>query len=195
VSDWHGAQPDSIGPRPAELQEPLGAIIDQLVETGRLRRAGPCLHLPGHRPELSAKDESLWHKTAPLLEGKDGRPPRVHELAALLATDPKDVADFLQRAARAGRLHRVAPNRFFLPEALARLVDLAVALDETSAGAGFAAAAFRDRSALGRNLSIEVLEYLDAAGYTRRAGALRRVRKISMEEKRPRWGARTSNPE
>lgn len=50
-------------------------------------------------------------------------------------------------------------------------------------------------AALGRNLSIEVLEYLDSAGYTRRAGALRRVRKISMEEKRPRWGARTSNPD
>ncbi len=195
VADWHVAQPDSIGPRPAELQEPLGAVIDQLVETGRLRRAGPCLHLPDHRPALSAHDEALWQKTAPLLAGKDGRPPRVHELATLLAMEPKDVADFLQRAARAGRLHRVAPNRFFLPEALARLVDLAVALDEESAGSGFAAAAFRDRSALGRNLSIEVLEYLDAAGYTRRAGALRRVRKISMEEKRPRWGARTSNPE
>jgi selenocysteine-specific elongation factor len=76
-----------------------------------------------------------------------------------------------------------------------RLVELAVSLDEETAHQGFAAAVFRDRCGLGRNLTIEVLEFLDSSGYTRRAGDLRRARKLSMEEKRPRWGARTSNPE
>ena len=92
-------------------------------------------------------------------------------------------------------MHRVAPNRFFLPDGVRRLVDLAVSLDEESGRRGFAAALYRDRSGLGRNLTIEVLEFLDSAGYTRRAGSLRRVRRVSLEEQRPRWGARTSNPE
>ena len=195
VADWHAAHPESIGPRPADVGAPLVAMIDFLIDAGRLVREGPSLRLPVHAPVLSAQDEALWQGFAPLLEGESGKPPRVHELAAQLAMEPKAVADFLQRAARAGRVHRVAPNRFFLPRAVHRLVDLAVSLDAESEHHGFAAADYRDRSGLGRNLTIEVLEYLDAAGYTRRAGNLRRARRVSMEEKRPRWGARTSNPE
>jgi len=195
IADWHAAHPDSIGPRPAEVGAPLAAMIDSLVCAGRVVREGPSLRLPGHRPVLSAQDEALWRKFAPLLEGDGAKPPRVHELAEQLAMEPKAVTDFLQRAARAGRVHRVAHNRFFLPGAVERLVDLAVSLDEESAHHGFGAATFRDRCGLGRNLTIEVLEFLDEAGYTRRAGNLRRARRISMEEKRPRWGARTSNPE
>jgi selenocysteine-specific elongation factor len=191
VREFHAAHPDSIGPRATDLGSPPPAMIDG----AGLVRDGSCLRLPSHRPVLSAQDEALWQKFAPLLEGEGGRPPRVHELAERLRMTPKAVTDFLQRAARAGRVHRVAENRFFLPRAVERLVDLAVMLDEESARRGFGAAAFRDRCGLGRNLTIEVLEFLDHAGYTRRAGALRRARRLSLEEKRPRWGARTSNPE
>jgi len=191
VRDFHAAQPEAVGPRPADVGRPPLAMID----AAGLVRDGPCLRMPSHRPVLSPDDEALWQRFAPLLEGEDGRPPRVHELAARLAIEPKAVADFLQRAARAGRVHRVAPNRFFLPGALERLVELAVSLDAESDHRGFAAAAYRDRSGLGRNLTIEVLEFLDAAGYTRRAGDLRRARRQTLEEQRPRWGARTSNPE
>jgi selenocysteine-specific elongation factor len=177
VADWHVAHPAALGPRPAELKEAIAGALAHLVEQKRLVREGPYLHLPGHQPVLAAPDESLWQKVAPLLEGADGRPPRVHELAPLLAMEPKAVADFLQRAARAGRVHRVAANRFFLPAAVERLATLAVALDQESAGEGFAAATYRDRSGLGRNLTIQVLEYLDATGYTKRSGELRRARR------------------
>ena len=177
VAGWHAAHPESIGPRPAEVGTPLAAMIDALVDAGRVVREGPSLRLPQHRPVLSAGDEALWQEFAPLLEGEGDKPPRVHELAARLAMEPKAVADFLQRAARAGRVHRVAPNRFFLPRTVDRLVDLAVSLDTESEHHGFAAADYRDRSGLGRNLTIEVLEYLDQAGYTRRAGNLRRARR------------------
>ncbi len=191
VREFHAAHPDAVGPRAADLGNPPPAMI----EGAGLVRDGSCLRVPAHRPVLSARDEALWQKFAPLLEGEGGRPPRVHELAARLSMTPKAVTDFLQRAARAGRVHRVAENRFFLPGTVERLVDLAVTLDEESAHHGFGAATYRDRCGLGRNLTIEVLEFLDNAGYTRRAGDLRRARKLSLEEKRPRWGARTSNPE
>jgi len=176
VAQWHAAHPDAVGPRPKELGVPLPAVADFLIEQHRLVREGPCLRLPGHRPVLSPQDEKLWQKAAPLL-ATGPRPPRVHELAPQLAMDPKALGDFLQRAARAGRVHRVAANRYFLPETIQRLVDLAAILDADSAGLGFSAAAYRDRSALGRNLTIEVLEYLDEAGHTRREGELRRIRK------------------
>jgi selenocysteine-specific elongation factor len=175
VSDWHRAHPDAVGPKPAEAGAPLPAIIDTLVAQGRILRDGACLRRPGHVPVLSREDEALWQRFAPLLPGAGLRAPRVHELSALLAMEPKAVADFLNRAARAGRVHRVAANRYFLPETIGKLVALAAEL-AAQHPEGFPARAFRDRSELGRNLTIEVLEYLDQAGYTRRAGDLRTMR-------------------
>jgi len=66
---------------------------------------------------------------------------------------------------------------YFLPETVTALADIARQLGrEAGAMDGyFEAAAFRDRSGIGRNLAIEVLEYLDRIGVTRFAGGKRRV--------------------
>lgn len=170
----------------------LDAVLQEAVADGALERWGAHLRLPGHRVALSPAEALLWKKVGPLLEAAGGKPARVFELAETLGLPPKEVEAFLVRASLAGLAVRVARNRFFAPAAVERMVSLARDLDAESGGDGFAAARFRDRSGLGRNLTIEVLEFLDECGYTRRRGDLRRVN--DMEEKRPRWGARTSNP-
>jgi selenocysteine-specific elongation factor len=48
-------------------------------------------------------------------------------------------------------------------------------LAESSPEGRFTAAEFKDRSGIGRNLTIEVLEYLDRVGVTRRDGDARTV--------------------
>jgi len=109
------------------------------------------------------------------------RPPRVRELAAALGLEPEPLARFLKRAERFGRVAAVAANRFFLPQTIARLAALAAALAEESPEQHFTAAAFKDRSGIGRNLTIEVLEYLDSIGVTRRVGDARIVLRSAAE--------------
>lgn len=168
------------------------AVTQEAVAEGALERWGTHLRLPGHRVALSPAEQALWERVAPLLDADGGKPARVFELAETLRMPPKEVEAFLVRASLAGLAVRVARNRFFAPTAVDRMVSLARTLDEESKGDGFPAAQFRDRSGLGRNLTIEVLEFLDECGYTKRRGELRRA--TDTEEKRPRWGARTSNP-
>lgn len=184
VGAWHVTEPDWIGIRPQALRATLKtgvplavwfAAVDALAAQGRLVKDGPYLRLPAHRPTLSAPDESLWQRVAVML-GEQDRPPRVHELAERLRMEPKMVEAFLERVTRAGLAFRVAGNRFFLPRAIESLAELALRLDEKSGGQGFSAAQYRDASGLGRNLTVQVLEFLDAAGYTKRAGELRRTR-------------------
>jgi selenocysteine-specific elongation factor len=81
----------------------------------------------------------------------------------------------LSRYERFGRVVRVASNRFFLPETIVALGSIAHALVAESDEAGFTAAQYNQRSGIGRNLTIVVLEYLDSIGVTRRAGDLRHV--------------------
>jgi selenocysteine-specific elongation factor len=180
----HRAQPDVLGPtRPALLAQlralapeaALEAALAALAAAGRIVREGPVWRLPEHRPRLTQADERLWERVHPLLAVEGLRPPRVRELAAALALEPEAVERFLRRAERLGRVARVADNRFFLPETLARLAEIAKELAEVSPEGTFTAATFKDYSGVGRNLTIQILEYLDKMAVTRREGDARIV--------------------
>ena len=97
----------------------------------------------------------------------------MREIAASLALEPAAAERFLTRAARLGRVAKVADNRFFLPETVDRLAAVARDLAEAVPEGTFTAAAFNERSGVGRNLTIQILEYLDRIGVTRRVGGAR----------------------
>ncbi len=184
LAAWHQTQPDSLGPtRPALItrlraaapEAALDAALSQLAATGRAVREGGMWRLPEHRPRLTNVDEKLWESVRPLLAAGDLRPPRVREIAAALLLEPEAVKRLLNRAERLGRVAKVADNRYFLPDTLARLSKIAVELAETSAEGAFTAQMFKDRSGVGRNLTIDILEYLDRMGATRRIGDARIV--------------------
>jgi selenocysteine-specific elongation factor len=181
---WHQAQPDALGPgRPALITQLRGsgpeAVLDaalaELAGAGRVVRQGPIWSLPEHQPRLTRSDERLWERICPLLAAADLRAPRIRELAGALELEPKAVERFLSRAERLGRVARVADNRFFLPETLARLAEIARELADSSPEGTFTAATFKSRSGIGRNVTIQILEYLDKMGVTRRIGDTRIV--------------------
>ena len=204
----HAAQPEHAGPSQAELASTLGlrsapallhALLAARLAAGTLLRQGLRHHLPGHQPVLPADAEALLARIRALLQPAGLRPPIVGDLAVQLGLPLASLLDLLQRAHQLGRLVRVAPNRYFLPETVGQLArhaqDLAAeaqaaaeaaadasatAPEITPAGAtasetthpaaptpaGFDAAAYRDRTGIGRNLTVQVLEFLDHAGLT-----------------------------
>jgi selenocysteine-specific elongation factor len=184
LAQMHAAQPDALGPSRAALfrrlrgeapEAALDAALAELQAAGRVVRDGAVLRLAEHQPRLSRDDERLWGQVHPLLGTGDLRPLRVRELAAELSLPPEPLTRFLKRVERFGRVAQVAPNRFFLPETVERLAEVARELAEASPEGRFTAAEFKDRSGIGRNLTIEVLEYLDRIGVTRREGDTRTV--------------------
>ena len=71
-----------------------------------------------------------------------------------------------------GLLVAVSDTRYYLPDELG---DLVAIVDELAARAPFTVRDFRDVAEIGRNAAIEVLEYLDSKGYTRRNADTRTV--------------------
>ncbi|MGZ0190377.1 MAG: SelB domain-containing protein, partial [Alphaproteobacteria bacterium] len=151
------------------------AVVERMASERRLTRAGGRLAAPGHAVRLSDNEARLWSRVEPLLVEGGLRPPRVRELADALSIDHKPIEALLKRAARMGLLAPVADNRFFPPAAIDGLMDVARALADEGPEGAFTAKEFRDRSGIGRNVTIEVLEYLDKAGLTQREGEARRV--------------------
>lgn len=184
LAERHRAEPDTLGvPRGALIRRLRGlapeAVLDAAltgaIEAGKMVRDGAVLRLPGHQPKLTREDERLWRQVEPLLAVEDLRPPRVRELAEALQIEPEAAIRALKRLERFGRVAPVASNRYFLPETVARLADLARELAEADPDGTFTAASFKERSGTGRNLTIEILEYLDRIGITRRVGDARMV--------------------
>nr|WP_217344974.1 selenocysteine-specific translation elongation factor [Noviherbaspirillum sp. L7-7A]MBV0879182.1 selenocysteine-specific translation elongation factor [Noviherbaspirillum sp. L7-7A] len=184
LADWHAAHPDHLGMAEAAIVQALRAqatptvsraAVRSMLERGMLVRERLLLRLPSHAPQLQGEDRDLLARIEPHLRGGGLRPPIVGELAASLGMEREALLARLERIARLGYLEQVAPNRFFLPETVSGLGMIATELAGASADGYFDAAQFRNRSGIGRNLTIEVLEHLDRIGLTRYAGGRRRL--------------------
>jgi selenocysteine-specific elongation factor len=149
-------------------------LVDDLIAEGRIRRSGAWLHLPGHGEAASAAERRLVDLALPRLLDRPLDPPWVRELARDLRVDEAALRVALLRAARRGETFQVVRDLFYHPAALRELADLATALQ--AADGDVRAAAFRDRMGLGRKRAIQVLEFFDRTGFTRRVGERHLVR-------------------
>ena len=187
VDVCHADQADSLGPDDAALRRLLAvapgasaaravlrATLAGLVDDGLLQRDGLAHRRPGHQPRLRDADQALLARLLALLPPDGLRPPIVGDLATALGLPLDEVKAFLARMAHHGALVRVAPNRHYRPETVQTLAAHALALAAASPEGRFDAASYRDRTGIGRNLTIQVLEYLKRAGCTRFDGVWHR---------------------
>jgi len=158
----------------------VDAGIQQLVRSGQINRIAMSLKLANHAPVISESDQQQWHLVVQYLKPDQTKPPVVSALAEALSQDKNLLEEFLRRCSLRGQLIRVAPNRYFHPHAVRRLAEIATQTAKTHEG-GLEAKALRDSFGIGRNLTIEVLEYFDALGYTRRIGDHRHIMKSVAE--------------
>ena len=187
---WHETHPDQPGPGEDRLRRLLpqrlsagvlsGLVLD-LLRDGKVSRDGSGIALAGHRPALLAADAALWERVSVLLDVEDMRPPRVREIAEELDVDLKTLEQLLARVTRMQMVHRVADNRYYLTETLRDLARVAESLARKSPDGMFDARAFRDASGIGRNVAIQVLEFFDGLGLTRREGDARRIHRPAAE--------------
>lgn len=176
---YHSEHGDELGPARAVLLSAAGteaviaeAMLSELLAEGVVVAQGLVLRLADHAPQLAVADLAAWPRVMALLEAGGLRSVRVREVAEALGVEPGAAEALLVRFERFGRVVRVAANRFFLPATVAALAQAAVVLGEAD---GFSAADFNRHTGIGRNVAIEVLEFLDGIGVTRRTGELRHV--------------------
>ncbi|MBB4865020.1 selenocysteine-specific elongation factor [Pseudomonas nitritireducens] len=186
LQSFHEEAPDELGPdrdrlrRYAlpQLERPIFiALLESLLAAHRIDSSGPWLHLPDHRVQLGETDEKLRERLWPLLLAGAFDPPWVRDLARELGAEEGEVRLLLRKLARLGQLHQVVKDLFYPEATLRQLADHALSLRGESGI--IRAAAFRDRIGIGRKRCIQLLEYFDRIGFTRRFGNERRIREDS----------------
>jgi selenocysteine-specific elongation factor len=153
----------------------LDAALRDLVREGWIARTATRYHRPGHRARLADDDDRRWARIRPRLDDPPVRPPVIHDLAREIDAAPEDVAALLARVHHTGGVLRVADNRYMLPEGILELARAVEAVAAAQDGGRFDVRAYRDATGIGRNLAIDVLEFFDRSGLTRRRGDTRAV--------------------
>ena len=180
VQQWHQSSPDVQGIGEYQLLRRLSPRVDRivlsdilqhLVQVGQLKKKGAVYCLADWRIRLQGADETLWNRLAPEFEKAGAVAPRVVELAEVANVQAAEIERVLNHVVACGLLYRVSRNRYYLPHPLLELAKTA----ERLVPDGLTVATFRDESGVGRNLSVEMLEFFDESRLTRRIGQHREL--------------------
>jgi selenocysteine-specific elongation factor len=173
--NFHAQVPDEPGPDIGRLRRIVlpdlsdtlwRALISALVHERLIIRSGPWLRLPEHAVALSEDDQVLARKLQPLIATGKFDPPWVRDLAAV-SHEPEDrVREVLRKSVTQGTVYQVVSDLFYDRESIGELAAIITRL--TREHGAVDAARYRDALGLGRKRTVQILEFFDRVGYTRR---------------------------
>lgn len=150
---------------PMEDEALVLTLIEQLRESGVIGSHHGWLHLPDHQAGFTDAQSAVWEKAQPLFGDE---PWWVRDLAKETATEEAVMRATLRQAAQQGLITAIVKDRYYRNDRIVTFAQLIRELDQ--ARGSTCAADFRDRLNVGRKLAIQILEYFDRIGFTRRRG-------------------------
>ena len=174
LATYHEQHRDEPGPGrerlrrmalPMEDEALVLLLIEKMRDSGVIHSHHGWLHLPDHKAGFSDEQQAIWQKVEPLFGDE---PWWVRDLAKETGTDEQAMRLALRQAAQQGIITAIVKDRYYRND---RIVAFANMIRELDLERGSTCAAdFRDRLNVGRKLAIQILEYFDRIGFTRRRG-------------------------
>lgn len=174
LATYHQQHHDEPGPGrerlrrmalPMEDEALVLTLIERMRESGDIQSHHGWLHLPEHKAGFNEEQAQLWQKAAPLFGDE---PWWVRDLARETGVDEQVMRGILRQAAQQGLITAIVKDRYYRND---RIVTFASMIRDLDQGRGSTSAAdFRDQLNVGRKLAIQILEYFDRIGFTRRRG-------------------------
>ena len=180
LSRFHEKSPDEPGVNAARLRRMAlpglqqaahdalyQALIDTLLAQKRLASSGAWLHLPEHRVQLSEAEQALAQKLLPAIDA--GRFDPLGARSGPRSWRGRGSGEAVaQETLAPGPIVPGGQDLFYAPERMDELAALIAELAQASNSGEVEARAFRDATDLGRKRAIQILEFFNRIGYTRR---------------------------
>jgi selenocysteine-specific elongation factor len=183
LREFHEASPAEPGPDIGRLRrislpqmphDLWRSLIAELARDGVIVRSDPWVHLPGHSITLTATENALAVKLQPLIAAGHFDPPWVRDLAILTKAREDDVRQVLRKQVTRGALYQVVNDLFYDRHCVDELAKVVITVAQEHGTVE--AASYRDAVGLGRKRAIQILEFFDRVGHTRRFRDSRVVR-------------------
>ncbi|WP_345827566.1 selenocysteine-specific translation elongation factor [Pantoea sp. BRR-3P] len=141
------------------------ALIEQLLAQGQLQQRQGWLHLPDFEPRFNPQEEIVWRQVGPLFSDQ---PLWVRDIALTLQQDEQTIRSLLLTAARLGHITAIVRDRYYRSDQIQIFADLI--RQRAAQGGSTSAADFRNQLGTGRKVAVQILEFFDRSGFTRRRG-------------------------
>ena len=152
-----------------EVAKPLRQpALEALTKAGKITKRGGEYFMPQAEPILPPELLRTWQQVEPLLDQLQA--PSCGDLAKQLDRPLALLERSLLELSKTGRLTHLGNHRFYLPRRLQEIAGLVQTMTQESPQGTMTVKDFRDRSGIGRNVAIDVLEFFDGKGFTRRQG-------------------------
>ncbi|SFA80220.1 selenocysteine-specific translation elongation factor SelB [Collimonas sp. OK607] len=184
LTEFHARFPDEQGVDSARLRRMTLpaldsalwlAVVESLTGDATIQRSGPWLHLPQHTVTLSEDEQALALLLLSTLAAAGFDPPWVRELAQAHRIPEEQVRQLLRKLLRQGLVYQIERDLFYHHDRVRELAELLASLAAeqmpehgSTVANGINAARWRDATGLGRKRAIQILEFFDRIGYTRR---------------------------
>lgn len=174
LATYHDQHRDEPGPGrerlrrmalPMEDEALVLLLIEKMRESGVIHSHHGWLHLPDHKAGFSDEQQAIWQKVESLFGDE---PWWVRDLAKQTGTDEQIMRMALRQAAQQGIITAIVKDRYYRNDRIVAFANMIRELDQEKGST--CAADFRDRLNVGRKLAIQILEYFDRIGFTRRRG-------------------------
>lgn len=174
LGSYHQQHDDQPGPGrerlrrmalPAEDEALVLALIEQLRVTGKVVSRQGWLHLPEYEPHFSTEQLALWNRVEALFGTEAWW---VRDLAKATGEQENIIRQLLRFAAQQGEVTAILKDRYYRHCQIKQFAQLIRERDQIQGETS--AADFRDQLGVGRKLAIQILEYFDREGFTRRLG-------------------------
>lgn len=174
LATYHEQHQDEPGPGrerlrrmalPMEDDALVLLLIEKMRESGVIHSHHGWLHLPDHKAGFTPEQDAIWQKVASLFGDE---PWWVRDLAQQTGTDEQLMRQVLRHSAQQGLITAIVKDRYYRNDRIVTFANLIRELDQEKGST--CAADFRDRLNVGRKLAIQILEYFNRIGFTRRRG-------------------------
>lgn len=174
LEQYHQQAQDTLGVgkdrlyRMTALNQPqviFNAIINQLLNQQLLANTRGWLHLAAHQLQLTQPELQCWHQIEQLMT-TDPQPWWIRDLASAMGENEESLRKLGYKLAQLSYVAAIVKDRYVTHQ---YLVQMATEIRQhTAQHQKLETAEFRNISQLGRKVAIQLLEYFDKIGFTKR---------------------------
>ena len=140
------------------------------MQSGEVEQNGGVYRSTSSEIEIPNELKNIWNVLEAKLKAKQS--PSSGDIAKELKKPQPGLEKQMRELVKLGKLIEIATHRFYLPETL-QLIEKDIV--ELAQQGPFSVAQFRDFTGVSRNIAIEILEYFDRRGFTRRQDNTRTI--------------------
>lgn len=179
---FHQKSCDEIGVGKARLyrmsalnqpQDIFEQVLAQLLLNGEVSNTRGWLHLANHQLTLTEQEQQLWLAIEARMN-QDLNPHWVRDLATEFDLAEENIRQLSYKLAQLGYLSAIVKDRYCTYQQLHTMADLT--REHIAQYEKVETAEFRTLTQLGRKVAIQILEYFDRIGFTKRKFNYRQLR-------------------